>query len=156
MNIRTLCAIGALALAGLALGGCATPPPVAAPLQIEAGTSDQEMIEFAKQWFDAFNAHDAGRLAALYSEQAYVFAGQDAYQPKPYFTLLESRPTIHAEQQRFGWYLFDQDVGFMEHKVDVTETVAGETKSRTLNFVLALRYRDGQWRIYGHHMSEGL
>lgn len=156
MTIRNLCAVGALVLACLGLGGCSTPPPAAAPPKVEVGTSDQEMIEFAKQWFDAFNAHDAARLAALYSEHAYVIAGQDAYQPQPYFMLLESRPTIHAEQQRFGWYLFDKDVGFMEHKVDVTETVGGEAKSRTLDFVLALRYRDGQWRIYGHHISESL
>ena len=157
MNIRTLCAIGALVLAGLALNGCSTPPPAAAPPKIAPGTSDQEMIEFAKQWFDAFNAHDAYRLAALYSEQAYVIADQDAYPPKPYFTqLLESRPSIHAEQQRFGWYLFDKDVGFMEHKVDITETIDGTPQSRTLNFVIALRYRDGQWHIYGHHVSGAL
>ncbi len=157
MTLRNLRAIGALFLACLGLDGCSTPPPAPAPPKIAPGTSDQQMIEFAKQWFDAFNAHDAERLAALYSEQAYVFADQDAYQPKPYFTqLIESRPSIHAEQQRFGWYLFDKDVGFMEHRVDITETIAGTPQSKTLNFVIALRYRDGQWRIYGHHVSGSL
>ena len=155
--IRNLCAIGmmgALVLACLGLGACSTPAP--SPPRIETGTSDQEMIAFAAQWAEAFNAHDDARLAALYSDQAYVIAGQDAYPPKSYFKPIENRPSIHLARLEHGWYLFDKDVGFMEHKVEITETVDGVPKTRTLNFVLALRYRDGQWRIYGHHISEPL
>ncbi|MBV8503033.1 MAG: hypothetical protein JO006_15115 [Paucibacter sp.] len=153
---RRFCVIGTLVLTCLGLGACSTPVAKTAPPKAEIGATEEDMIRFAGQWVEAFNAHDAERLAALYSETAYVIAGQDAYPPKPYFKLMEGRSSLHAERLEFGWYLFDKNIGFMDHKIEITETIDGTPKSRTLDVVMALRYRNGQWQIYGHHLSEPL
>ena len=152
--IRRFLAASTVTFACLALGACSTP--ALAPCPVEAQTTELDMLNLSREWIEAFNAHDAPRLIALYADNAYLTFGADFYPAKDYFKLLEKHPTIHIESPSSALYTFDKDVAFMEREIDISEEINGSRQSRTLKFAMAFHYRDGHWRIYGHVSPEPL
>ena len=149
--IRRFLAASATALACLAclgLGACSTTAP---PHCVRTGTSDIELLNFSREWIEAFNAHDAKRLVGLYAENAYVSFGKGSFPTVADYTqLFESRPTIRITPPSQAVYKFDEDIAFMEREVEITEDINGSTESRNLKFAMSFRYRDGHWQIYAH------
>lgn len=119
---------------------------------------EQEIQQATAAWVEAYNARDAGRIAALYAPEATFWGTRsDSLRITPqqiaaYFEESVANPTLRVkiEQQSVRVY---GDVAFNAGTYTVSDRKDGQEVQTPGRFSLVFNKRNGQWLIVHHHSS---
>lgn len=119
---------------------------------------EQEIQQATAAWVEAYNARDAGRIAALYAPDATFWGTRsDTLRITPqqiaaYFEESVANPTLRVtiEQQSIRVY---GDVAFNAGAYTVSDRKSGDEVKTPGRFSFVFNKRNGQWLIVHHHSS---